>query len=103
MPEAAIHVVSSAVVTVRPERRDGVVAALAALPMTEVHAAAGSRIVAILEGASRGEVGSRLAHISLLDGVVAANMVFEHVDGDGGEDAGGNGDRGRKEDGEVTP
>jgi nitrate reductase NapD len=67
-------------VSVLPGRQDDVVAALAALPETEVSAAKGNKIVVILEGRARSEVGSRLAAIALMDGVVAANMVFEHVD-----------------------
>jgi nitrate reductase NapD len=80
MAEREGHVISSAVVTVLPGRLDDVAAALAALEETEVAAAAGARIVIVLEGRGRGAVGGRLAAIALMDGVVSANMVFEHVE-----------------------
>ena len=80
MPEERFHIISSAVVTVMTGRRSDVVATLAAMPGTEVRAAEGNKIVIILEGSGRGEVGGRLAAIALLDGVVTANMVFEHVE-----------------------
>jgi nitrate reductase NapD len=60
--------------------QDHVVAALAALPATEVSAFNGNKIVVLLEGGTRSDVGDRLAAIALIDGVLAANMVFEHVD-----------------------
>jgi nitrate reductase NapD len=83
MSEHSHHIISSAVVSVLPGRQDDVVAALAALPATEVSAVKGNKIVVILEGGSRSDVGSRLATIALMDGIVAANMVFEHVDYEG--------------------
>lgn len=80
MPERRLHVISSAVIMVRPGAEQAVVASLAALPETEVVAAERNKIVVVLEGAGRGEVGSRLAAISLMQGVLTANMVFEHVE-----------------------
>lgn len=78
MPEtAAPLVISSAVVSVLPNRLDSIAATLAGRAGVEVHAAEGSKIVIVLE-APRGEAGNRLVEISLLDGVVSANMVFEH-------------------------
>lgn len=85
MPERPGHVISSAVVTVKPGWRDAVTATLAGSPGTEVRAAEGSKLVVLLEGATRGEVGGRLAAIALMDGVVSANMVFEHVEDEDGE------------------
>jgi nitrate reductase NapD len=82
MPDADLHIISSAVVSVMPGRREAVVEALAGISGAEVRAAAGSKIVVILEGADRGEVGGRLLRIADLDGVVSANMVFEHVETD---------------------
>ena len=84
MAEHGIHVVSSAVVSVVPGRREAVAAALAAVGGTEVCAAEGNKIVVVLEGAGRSEVGGRLLEIAGLDGVVSANMVFEHVEEDKG-------------------
>lgn len=83
MPDTRLHIISSAVVTVKPGCRDAVVTALGGLPSTEVRAAEGNKIVVILEGASRGEVGGRLAEVALIEGVITANMVFEHVEEDG--------------------
>jgi nitrate reductase NapD len=76
-----IHVISSAVVSVLPGRQGEVLSALAALPDTEVAAAGvNNKIVVLLEGRSRGDVGARLAQIALMGGVVTASMVFEHVE-----------------------
>ena len=80
MSEERLHVISSAVVLVKPGMLDAVVSGLAALPETDVVAAEGSKIVVVMEGSGRGEVGGRLATIAAIDGVVAANMVFEHVE-----------------------
>jgi nitrate reductase NapD len=75
------HVISSAIVFVLPGRQDDVVAALTALPDTEIGAIGNnSKIVVLLEGRTRGEVGARLAHIGSMDGVISANVVFEHAD-----------------------
>jgi len=80
MPEAAAPlIISSAVVSVLPGRLDSIAATLAGLAGVEVHAAEGSKIVIVLE-APRGAAGNRLVEISLLDGVVSANMVFEHIE-----------------------
>ena len=34
----------------------------------------------VLEGSSTGVIGDRLAAISLIDGVLSANMVFEQIE-----------------------
>lgn len=70
--------VSGAVVIVRPERRGEIAERLAGLAGVEVHAAEGSRIVITIEGPSGGFLGETLTAISALDGVIAANMAFEH-------------------------
>ena len=80
MPEPRLHIVSSAVVICRPGWTNAVAERLAALPDTEVRAAEANKIVVILEGTSRGAVGDRLTTIAVLDGVIAANLVFEHVE-----------------------
>lgn len=72
-------VISSAVATVLPDRRDGVVDAIRAMPGVEVAAAEGAKVVILIEAANRGEAGDRLTAVALLGGVVSANMVFEHV------------------------
>ena len=82
MAERRLHVISSAVVLARPSRTAGIAAALAQLPGTELHAAEGSRMVVLIEGPSRRAVGDVLTRIALIDGVLAANMVFEQTDED---------------------
>lgn len=85
MTEAQDIHISSAVVSVRPEAGAAVAARLAALPGTEVHRVAGSRIVIVMEGPSQRDLGARLAEIALMDHVLSANMVYEVVDSDGPE------------------
>lgn len=80
MPDAAVCHISSAVVTAFPHRADEVVARIEALPDTEVRFVEGGKIVVVMEGASTGEVGSRLASIALMEGVLSANLVFEQID-----------------------
>ena len=75
------HHISSAVVVALPARLEDVCARLAQMPGVEVHAAEGSRLVVTIEGPTTGMLGETLTRIALLDGVIAANMVFEHVEG----------------------
>jgi nitrate reductase NapD len=77
--EATIHI-SSAVVSVLPERRDEVLRALAALPGVEIHQRDASKIVIVMEAAESGILGGRLAEIASWQGVLSANMVFEQVE-----------------------
>ena len=77
--EATIHI-SSAVVSVLPERRDEVLRALAALPGVEIHQRDASKIVIVMEATESGILGSRLAEIASWQGVLSANMVFEQVE-----------------------
>ena len=74
------HHISSAVVVTHPSRREEIGRRIAAMPGVEVHASDGSRIVVTIEGPSSGFLGETLTNISTLDGVISANMVFEHVD-----------------------
>lgn len=76
---AAVHI-SSALVRTLPERQGEVEQAIAALPCSEIFHAEKGRIIVILEGSSSGAIGSRLAEISLLDGVISANMVYEQIE-----------------------
>jgi periplasmic nitrate reductase NapD len=83
MTERSISVtrhISSAVVTAFPERCNEVVCRIKALPDTEVHHVQNSKIVIVLEGPNADVIGSRLAAIALMEGVLAANLVFEHVE-----------------------
>lgn len=85
MSEARRHHISSAVIAAMPDRLDGVLAALADFDNVEVHAADKGKIVIVIEGPNTGVLGDTLMRISVLDGVIAANMVFEHVELEGNE------------------
>ncbi|MVA98187.1 glutamate synthase [Nitratireductor sp. CAU 1489] len=74
------HHISSAVVTVLPGWATSVMAAIANMDGTEIPAHQDHRIVVILEGAGARELGDRLTNIAALDGVVSANLVFEHIE-----------------------
>ncbi|ABL72781.1 MULTISPECIES: chaperone NapD [Paracoccus] len=71
--------ISSAIVTARPDRAAELARHFATLPGTEVHAVQGAKIVLVLEGASVGEIGGRMAEISVMEGVFSANLVFEQI------------------------
>ncbi len=75
-----LHHISSAVVLAHPERRADLAKRLAAMRGVEVHASEGSRIVITIEGPTSGMLGETLTAISAMDGVLAANMVFEHAE-----------------------
>jgi nitrate reductase NapD len=76
--------VASAVVLARPGREEAVAAEITCLRGVEVHARASGRLVVVLEADTSGEIGALLAAIAGLPGVLAANLVFEQVDDDGG-------------------
>lgn len=80
MAEKQPYHISSAIVVVRTEMREQVRAQLARMGGVEVHAAEGGKIVVVIEGGSTGALGRSLSEMALLDGVVAANMVFEHIE-----------------------
>jgi nitrate reductase NapD len=74
------HHVSSAIVSALPGKLEAVQAQLAAMPDVEIHGCERNRIIVVIEGTSAGEVGDRLAAISVMEGVVTANLVFEHIE-----------------------
>ena len=80
MPEARRHHISSAVIATRPGYLDDVLAALEGFDNVEVHGTGKGKIVIVIEGPSTGVLGDTLMRISVLDGVIAANMVFEQID-----------------------
>jgi nitrate reductase NapD len=80
MREAAYHHISSAVISTRPGHTQDVLAELSKLDGVEVHAAQDNKIVVVIEGPNTGALGNRLTRIALLDGVITANMVYEHID-----------------------
>jgi len=63
-----------------PGNEEALAAILADMPSVEVHGQGNGRIVVVIEGGSTGELGERLTAIGRLDGVIAANMVFEHIE-----------------------
>jgi len=73
------HHISSAVVSTLPAHVDAVLASIGEMPDTEIHRVENGKIVVVLEGATAGILGDRLAAIGLLDGVISANMVFEQI------------------------
>lgn len=77
--EANVHI-SSAVVSVLPQRLEEVLRALVALPDVEIHQANASKIVIVMEATESGILGSRLAEIASWRGVLSANMVFEQIE-----------------------
>ncbi len=77
---AARHRISSAVVVAFPKRREQLSNQLAEIDGVEVHAVQGSRIVITIEGPTSGMLGETLVRIAAMDGVISANMVFEHID-----------------------
>jgi len=85
--KAGTYHISSAVIMALPEMQEAVLAQLYEMANVEVHAHQGNKIVVVIEGTSTGILGNCLSQISTLDGVIAANMVFEHVET---EEAGSN-------------
>ena len=77
--DVPLHI-SSAVVLVLPRRLNDVLQMLLKLPEVEVHQQSASKIVIVLEGPDSGALGGRLAEIASWDGVLSANMVYEHVE-----------------------
>jgi periplasmic nitrate reductase NapD len=73
---ASVHI-SSAVVSVLPNRREDIIGRLSMLPGVEIHHADSFKIVVVLEDSDAGAIGSRLAEIATWSGVLSANMVFE--------------------------
>jgi nitrate reductase NapD len=63
-----------------PAHREQISCHLQEMPGVEVHASDGTRIVVTIEGPSTGMLGETLTRISAMDGVISANMVFEHID-----------------------
>jgi periplasmic nitrate reductase NapD len=78
MPDLRGHI-SSAVVMTHPRDTEAVAARLAAVDGVEVHGTTGGRIVVVIEGPHAGHLGDTLLAITAMDGVLAANMVFERA------------------------
>ena len=80
MPDARRHHISSAVVATKPGCLATVLVALERFDNLEVHGAEKGKIVVVIEGPNTGVLGDTLMRVATLDGVIAANMVFEHID-----------------------
>lgn len=78
--KADTYHISSAVIMTLPAMQQVVLADLDEMANVKVHAHQGNKIVIVIEGTSTQVLGERLSQISSLDGVIAANMVFEHVE-----------------------
>ncbi len=79
MPEE-IHI-SSLVVHSRPSQATAVAARLRGMPGVEVRGGIEvGKLVVTLETASEAEVVERLNAIQVVDGVLAATLVFHHVE-----------------------
>jgi periplasmic nitrate reductase NapD len=74
----SVHI-SSAIVSVLPNRRDEILVRLSALMGVEIHHVESFKIVVVLEADEAGAIGSRLAEIATWTGVLSANMVFEQT------------------------
>ena len=72
--------ISSLVVHARPEAVPAIRPAMAGLPGIEVHAEANGKLVVTLETESEQTIVEHLNTISLLDGVLAATLVFHHFE-----------------------
>ena len=72
--------ISSAVVATMPQSTESILQTLQGMENVEIHGHGGGKIVIVIEGRSTGQLGECLTRISLLDGVISANMVFEHVE-----------------------
>lgn len=72
------YYVSSAVIVMKPQDQERVCRAISEMRDVEVHGVQGGKMVVVIEGYSSSQLGAALSAISAIDGVVAANMVFEH-------------------------
>ncbi|MGG5819677.1 chaperone NapD [Falsiroseomonas sp. HW251] len=73
--------ISSLVVHSLPRHAETVAMRIAAIPGAELRGSAeGGKLVVLLETSSESEIVERLNAIQLLDGVLAATLVFHHVE-----------------------
>jgi nitrate reductase NapD len=80
MAPEELHI-ASLVVHSTPGRRDGVAAAVAALPGAQVHAASASgKLVVTLEASMADAMAQQVSHIQHLDGVLSAALVYQCAD-----------------------
>ncbi|MGX0876844.1 nitrate reductase NapD [Roseovarius sp. MBR-154] len=82
MTEARWHV-SSAVVSIAEGAMSEVRDLVETLDGVEVHGGDDTRLILTIEGTSTGQLGDTLTAINLMNGVLVANMVFEHAEESG--------------------
>lgn len=75
--------ISSAIVHARPGSAQALSARLTAVDGVEVHAvSAEGKIIVVLEAASDGAMTETFEHISKLDDVLSASMVYHQIESD---------------------
>jgi len=73
--------ISSLVVHSRPDRVQSIIASLDLIDGTEVHGGAETgKLIVTLETETESQVVERINAIQLLDGVLAATLVFHHFE-----------------------
>ncbi len=80
VPEGRLIHISSAVVTCRHDALDRVRQAIGGIDLAEVMHAEAGKLVVVIEGATRRVIADCLARISLLEGVMAAALVYEQAE-----------------------
>jgi nitrate reductase NapD len=77
---AEVHI-SSLVVHSRPERVPSIAIGIEAIAGAEIHGGRDTgKLIVTLETTTEGEIVERVNAIQLLDGVLAATLVFHHVE-----------------------
>jgi nitrate reductase NapD len=74
------HHVSSAIVSALPGKVSEVARRIATLDGVEIRHVEGGKMIVLIEGPDAATIGGRLASIALMDGVLYANLAFEHVE-----------------------
>lgn len=78
--------IASILVHLRPERREAVRAAVAAMAGVEIHADEAGKMIVTVEAPNEGRIADRMTAMHLLDGVMSAVLVFHHVEPAGAEE-----------------
>jgi nitrate reductase NapD len=84
-PSGTRHV-SSVLVHVLPQCRAAVIGQLSQIPGAEIHGEANGKIIVVLEASNSSVIGEHVLKMSLLEGVIAASLVYEQsYDSEDGE------------------
>jgi periplasmic nitrate reductase NapD len=75
-PSSRRHI-SSVLVHVLPEHKNAVVDRLSRISGAEVHGEASGKIIVVLEAENADVIGGRVLEMTLLEGVIAASLVYE--------------------------